>query len=231
MKFKLSFFVLFIAFSNQCCFAQHIRLDKKELAFLASQERMNLIFTYDNLHFNADNLSETDFLNYIKEKIENKLDFEAALDWEERYLFAKDSIFPRIFVTAINNRIKDYDHPVEFVWNDTSLKYTMKVQTDWMYFGYDAGIVKQPAKANLKVYIYETSTPERIISEVEVKRAEGMNVVGSLSFNSNGLTSTDWLKEFLEANEDFPRPSLRRMANMYDKAAVRFGMTLKRVLN
>lgn len=231
MKFRFIFIVLFISFGSQSFFAQHIRLDKKELGFLASQEKINVIFTYDDLHFNADNLNQTDFINHIKTKIENKLGFEAALDWENRYFFAKDSVFPKIFVAAVNNRIKDYDHPIEFVWNNSSLKYTMKVQTDWMYFGYDVGIAKQPAKANLKIYIYETSNPEKIISEVEVERAEGLNVIGSLSFNSKASTSTDWLKEFLEANEDYPRPSLIRMGNMYDKAAVRFGMTLKRVLN
>ncbi len=234
---KLFLSYVFIFFSTQFFFGQHIKIDKKELSILASLQKVNVIFTYEKVLFNADNFNETDFLSYIKEKIENKLNFEEALEWETRHLLAKDSIYPKIFVAALNNRIKDYDDPLEFVLNDTSLRYTMKVQTSWMYFGYDAGIVKQPAKANLNISFFETSEPANIISEVEVNRAEGLNVIGNLSFISNdthglsGISSIDWLDEFLNANEDYPRPSLVRMGNMYDKAAVRFGMTLKRVLD
>jgi len=228
-KFLLASLLFLI--SSQFLFAQHIKLDKKEMSFLATQEKVNVVFTYDSLLFNADNFTESEFLDYIKKKIEGKLNTEEALDWEQKHLLAKDSIYPKIFVASLNNRIKNYDHPIEFVWNDPSIKYTMKVQTDWMYFGYDAGIAKQPAKANLKITFYETSSPETIISQIDVDRAEGFDVVGNLSFGSNGPTSTVWLKEFEEANEDYPKPSLIRMGNMYDKAAVRFGMTLKRVID
>lgn len=234
---KFLLYTLFICLTASSLFSQHIKLDKKEMAFLATQEKINVVFTYESVRFNADTLTETQFVNYIKEKIEKKLDAKEALDWEKRYFNAKDSIYPKIFATALNNRIKNYDHPVEFVVDDDSIFYTMKVQTDWMYFGYDVGIAKQPAKANLKITFFETSNPENIISKIDVDRAEGFNVVGNLSFNTEvplgatGITSTNWLKKFLEANEDYPRPSLIRMGNMYDKAAVRFGMTLKRVID
>ncbi|AFL79899.1 hypothetical protein Aeqsu_0386 [Aequorivita sublithincola DSM 14238] len=234
---KFLLYTLFICLTASSLFAQHIKLDKKEMAFLATQEKVNVVFTYEGLRFNADTLTEPQFVNYIKEKIENKLDAKEALDWEKRYFNAKDSIYPKIFATALNNRIKNYDHPIEFVVDDDSVFYTMKVQTDWMYFGYDVGIAKQPAKANLKITFFETSNPENIIAKIDVDRAEGFNVVGNLSFNTEvplsttGISSTNWLKKFLEANEDYPRPSLLRMGNMYDKAAVRFGMTLKRVID
>ncbi|MEH6764424.1 MAG: hypothetical protein V7655_07985 [Aequorivita antarctica] len=237
MKFKYLLFIVFIALGTQLLSAQHIKLDKKEMAFLASQKKINVVFTYESVLFNADSLTETGFVNYIKEKIESKLNAEEALDWEKRYFNAKDSIYPKIFATALNNRIKDYDYPIEFVVDDNSTYYTMKVQTDWMYFGYDVGIAKQPAKANLKVTFYETSNPENIVSKIDIDRAEGFNVIGNLSFNTevplgtSGISSTNWLQEFLKANEDYPKPSLIRMGNMYDKAAVRFGMTLKRVLD
>ncbi len=237
MKLKYLLFTFFIAFGSQFLTAQHIKLDKKEFAFLATQKKINVVFTYEGVLFNADSLSERAFLDYIKEKIEKKLNLEEALEWETRYFNAKDSIYPKIFAKSLNNRIKDYEHPIEFVVGDNSSFYTMKVQTDWMYFGYDVGIAKQPAKGNFTITFFETSNPENVVSQIDVERAEGFNVVGNLSFNTqvplgtSGITSTNWLKEFLEANEDFPRPSLMRMGNMYDKAAVRFGMTLKRVLD
>lgn len=235
--FKFLFPIIISCLFSQSVFAQHIRIDKKQLAFLSSEEKVNVIFTYDGLLYNADNFTETEFLNYIKEKIANKLGNEEAMDWEQKHLSAKDSIYPKIFVASLNNRIKNYDYPIEFVWNNPSLKYTMKVQTDWMYFGYDAGIAKQPAKANLKISFYETSSPENIIDIVKVNRAEGFDVIGNLSFHTevplgkSGISSTNWLDEFLKVNENYPKPSLIRMGNMYDKAAVRFGMTLKRVLD
>jgi|TARA_R100001530_G_scaffold127560_1_gene96814 hypothetical protein len=234
--FKLLLTSVFFFISSNFIYAQHIKLDKKEMAFLASQEKVNVVFTYNDLHFNSDNFTEAEFLQYIKEKIAKKLNWDEASDWEQNHFAAKDSIYPQIFVAALNNRIKDYDHPIEFVWNDPSIKYTMKVQTDWMYFGYDAGIAQQPAKANLKITFFETSSPETIISQIDVERAEGFDVVGSFSFYKNGPStsfgpSSDWLGKFLKANEDYPKPSLIRMGNMYDKAAVRFGMTLKRVLD
>ncbi|MDN3724641.1 hypothetical protein QRD02_09615 [Aequorivita sp. SDUM287046] len=237
MKIKSILVLVLLFFGTHILCAQHIRLDKKEMAFLAAEKTVNVIFTYERLRFNADNLSEQEFLDYIKEKIETKLNTEEALDWEQRYFHAKDSVYPKIFATSLTNRIKNYDHPIEFVVNDASTKYTMKVQTDWMYFGYDAGIAKQPAKANLKVSFYETSNPQNVLSTIEVDRAEGFDVIGNFSFTptvplgASGITATNWLDEFLIANNDYPRPSLIRMGNMYDKAAARFGMTLKRVLD
>ena len=237
MNLKNLLAVLLIIAGTHYSIAQHIRLNKDEMSFLASQQKINVIFTYEGLQFNADNFSEEAFLDYIKTKIEGKLNTEEALLWEKMHFSAKDSIYPKIFVAALNNRIKNYDYPVTFVFNDPSIKHTMKVQTDWMYFGYDAGIAKQPAKANLRIYFYETAKPEQIISEIAVERAEGFDVVGNFSFipdrplGRTGITSTSWLEEFLNANEDYPKPSLIRMGNMYDKAAVRFGMTLKRVLD
>jgi hypothetical protein len=127
MKFKFLLFTLFVAIGTQFSVAQHIRLDKKEMSFLASQQKVNVIFTYEDLHFNADNFTESEFLDYIKKKIEGKLNTEEALDWEQKHFVAKDSIYPKIFVASLNNRIKNYDHPIEFVWNDPSIKYTMKV--------------------------------------------------------------------------------------------------------
>ncbi|MCB0466118.1 MAG: hypothetical protein KDC78_10680, partial [Aequorivita sp.] len=114
MKKLLFATIIFFAFSNQFLNAQHIRLDKKEMAFLASQEKVNVVFTYDSVHFNEDNFSEGQFLEYIKEKIEHKRNLEEALIWEKKYFKSKDSIFPEIFVAALNNRIKDYDYPVTF---------------------------------------------------------------------------------------------------------------------
>ena len=241
MKLKYFFFTFYIAFASQNLFAQHIRLDKKEMSFLASQKKINVVFTYEDVLFNSDNLNEREFRDHIKGKIEDKLNKKEALEWERKYFKSKDSVYPKIFVAALNNRIKNYDHPIEFVWNDPSIKYTMKVQTNWMYFGYNVGVVKQPAKGNLKISFYETSKPETIISTIDIDRAEGIDlaIAGSLSFYSNlpgqqsggSMFSKKWLDEFLKAKEEYPRPSLIRMGNMYDKAAVRFGMTLKRVLD
>lgn len=235
MKYYLA--PLFFLLCSYSIFSQHIRLNKKEMAFLASQEKVNVVFTYDSLRYNADNFTERQFMDYIKQKIEKKLNSEEASDWERRHLAAKDSIYPKIFVASLNNRIKNYDYPVTFVLNDPSLKYTMKLQTNWMYFGYDAGIAEQPAKGNLIITFFETAYPNTILSEIEVRRAEGFDVVGNFSFpmdvplGRSGIAPSNWLDKFLKANEDYPKPSLRRMGYMYDKAAQRFGMTLKRVLD
>lgn len=238
---KFLFISLFLCISSQFTFAQHIKLDKKEMAFLASQEKVNVVFTYEGVLFNADSLTERKFLDHIKEKIVTKINIEEATEWEKNYFISKDSVYSEIFIASLNNRIKDYEYPVQFILNDSSLKYTMKIHTDWMYFGYNVGIVKQPAKANFKISFYETSTPEKIISVIEVDRAEGIDLAtaGSFSFysttgygyNSGVMFSKKLLNEFLKAKEEYPRPSLVRMGNMYDKAAVRFGMTLKRVLD
>lgn len=241
MKHIILLPIFFIFLGTHFCIAQHIKLDKKEMSFLASQQKVNVAFTYDDVLFNEDNFTEREFLDYIKEKIESKLNTEEALEWERNYFQAKDSVYSEIFISALNNRIQSYDSPVEFVLNDTSLKYTMKVQTDWMYFGYNVGIVKQPAKGNLNISFYETATPETIISKIEINRAEGIDLAtaGNFSFYSNvsgsngsgAALSKSVLNEFLKASEEYPRPNLIRMGNMYDKAAVRFGMTLKRVLD
>ena len=227
MKYTLFSYVIASIFFSQNLVAQHIKLDKKAMSFLSSEEKINVLFTFDDILFNGENLTEDDFLIHITEKITEHRDSIRAKDWVDRYYIAKDTYYSEIFVNALNVRIQDYKNPVKFLLKDSTTQYTMKVHTTWMYFGYDIGIAEQPAKINLTITFYETLAPNIIVETMTVNRAGGMKAIRSKSlFNPKGD-----IEEFIKKAEEWPNPSLSRMGNSYEKAGLRFGMTLKRVLH
>ena len=78
-KFLLT--TLFICLTAPFLFAQHIDIDKKALSFLASQERVNVVFTFDSLTFDGKNVPEAEFLQKRYVEISDWKDKEAAKEW------------------------------------------------------------------------------------------------------------------------------------------------------
>lgn len=213
MTFSWKYLLFFSALLTfQYVSAQHIGIDKRALAGLASEEKINVIFSYSELTFNSKYLSEPEFIEHIHEKISKHGDAEMAEKWVSDYKKAKKQSWPETFISQLNKELGKRRNAPAFVLNDTTTKYTVVVHTHWMNFGYDAGIVKKPAKASMDIYFYKTADAVNYLSLSKLKKREGL-------YNESRYSNNEW-----------PRPSLASMRNVYERVAPNLADALKRVI-
>jgi hypothetical protein len=209
---RRTIFFLVFSISFNGLFAQSIKMDKKALSFLSSEKTVNVIFAYNEILFNSDELSEAAFLKHIDQKITDHADSSMANEWLTDFQYAKATQWPRVFISQLNTYLGKLKHAPAFVLNAPETKYTMVIHTFWMDFGYDFGLMKRPAKADMKIYFYKSSDPLNAITSSKNYRAEGM------------------INESRYKNEEYPKPSLASMQDMYVRTATHLYSNLKKAL-
>lgn len=207
-KFLLTSILLILG--SQFLFSQHIDIDKKALSFLASQEKVNVVFTFDGLSFDGKDVPETEFLQKRYVEVTEWKDKEAAKEWLLLYDENKKNQWQESFMVTLNEKTAEYENAPIFNRNDDSAKYTIQVNSYWMYFGYDVIIGKEPSKVSMEINFYETENPSNILFTTDISRAMGTN---NESYNLRA-----W-------------PSFRRMGKAYTRAAYKLAQALQRVLD
>ncbi len=71
------------------------------------------------------------------------------------------------------NKYVEKKEGVYFAEELSDTKYTLIVETVWIYPGWDAGIMKQPAKVTTNLKFVETANKDNILMEVSSKNAPG----------------------------------------------------------
>lgn len=202
--------LLFCGLCFQNTSAQHIDIDKKALSFLKETDTINTLFSYENILFDPD-LTEEVYLEKMVNKITRISDSIEAKNWVSSYIKHKN-IWPNLFTNVLNQELSTYKNPVKFVKDSNNVKYSVKINTAWMYFGYDGGFVDRPAKVSLKLEFFESSNPEKILFTTEISRAMG-------KYNKE------------DGIDEGRGPSRNRMKKAYVKAAYKFAKALKRVVD
>ena len=203
---KYFFFILFLILSYTLQ-AQFVKIDKKALQFLTSEQKVNVVFENENILFNADNLSESEFLTHINKKITHHKDSIIAKIWQDSYYLHKSIENQKAFIETLNVYSEKYNHIPKFVINEDSCQYTLKIDTNWMYYGYDAGVTSQPAKLTITISFFKTNSPDIIIDNAIMKKVKG----------------------FAYPDKKPPMPRLKSMQNSYTNAAHKLALTLKKI--
>lgn len=201
---------LFICLTAPFLFAQHINIDENALTFLASEEKINVVFVFDSLLM-IDDLKETDFIEKMKEKITHHSTIEEAHNWTLAYNKNKYETWPKAFLVQLNEKLGETKNAPQFEMDNPEANYTMKINTTWMYFGYDAGIMDRPAKVTLQIDFQETKNPNTIIFSTEISRAMA-------KYNKR------------DGDGEGAGPSLNRMRKAYEFAAYKFAKSLKTIV-
>jgi hypothetical protein len=210
MKYTPIILLISFGISSQVLLAQHIKIDKKALSFLASEELVNIEFSYNQLKFNADSIPEPTYLKEIEVKVREKYGEQGVKDWMEKFNSSKQLLWPEAFTNTLNEQISEYEFSPKFEINNKNARYTLKVNTSWMYFGYNVVAAKWPSKINLELTFYETNNPQNVIISTVIRRAMGKN---NQSYNLDG-----WSK-------------FNRVKKAYIKGAYKLAQALKRVLD
>lgn len=170
MKKIFTFFV-FLLLSFGTSFGQKISSKTGTFKALNGEENVQVVFVYDKLKLMNDNLTETD---YVTEKVRkmNEKQFESGDNWKKTWEVSKESFWEPKFLTLLNKYTSEVQK-MNFGKSITNSKYIITVHVVWIYPGWDAAVMRQPAKLNTVVNLTERSKPEEVLATYTFLNAPG----------------------------------------------------------
>lgn len=159
--------------------AQKMKVVSGNFDFLKGQSELNVVMDYSSTKFYKENMDEAAYI----EKHENDI-LKAGKDeseveyWNNNWAHAKESKFPSKFIALMNKncQLKTSEH-------NTKAKYTLRVETVWIYPGWYAGVMMQPAKVSTVLKFVETANPSVVLLEITSENAPGTSAVDMPSNN------------------------------------------------
>ncbi|UGU15806.1 hypothetical protein LS482_19260 [Sinomicrobium kalidii] len=171
--------VLSLVLCSVFAYGQKMEVKQGDFGFLKGQQQINVEFVYDNLKIHKDSLSEEE---YVKTRIAD-LEEETkgkGKNWEKQWTNSREFIFAPKFLELMNR----YLHKKENIYFATDLsdtKYTLVVETVWIYPGWNAAVMRQPSKVSTVLRFVETANPDHILAEVTSINAPGRKFGGTFS--------------------------------------------------
>lgn len=181
MKNVIMFLMLAI---TTVSFAQKVKVKSGSFKPLKGVVEYNLEFDYKNLKVDKFETEE----EFLKDKMQKREEKGIAEEFKKSWFADREGRYEPKFVESFNKR-----EGAQVQKNNTSAKYTIKVKTTWIYPGYNVGVMRQPAKLNATVFVYETNNPDNVIVEVEYKKVLGNGAVG-FDFNTGYRISEAYAK-------------------------------------
>lgn len=189
MKKIVTFFV-FLLLSIGTSFGQKISSKSGTFKALKGEENVQVVFIYDKLKLMDDNLTETD---YVTEKVRkmNEKQFESGDNWKKTWETSKETFWEPKFLTLLTKYTSD-EQTTRFGKSLDTSKYIITVHVVWIYPGWDAAIMRQPAKLNTLVTLSERSKPGEVLASYTFLNAPG-NQFGS-NFNNETRIAESFAK-------------------------------------
>ncbi len=175
MKFLKQFLVLSLLLVAVAANAQKMKVEKGDFKFLKGQKEVNVVFKYDKMKMYKDNRSEE---KYVRERTKelNKKSKGKGDAWAKKWAASRELIWEPKFLELMN-RTKGYSFEV----GNTDAKYTLIVETVWMYPGYNVGIMNQGAKVSTVLKFVETENMDKVKLKISSKHAPGDSFGGTYS--------------------------------------------------
>ena len=152
-------------------FAQKMKIKNGTFDFLVGQKEVNVEFVYDNMTLLKKNLPEAQYVKEHSAELEEKSPGKGET-WEKSWDAARQLTWQPKFLELMNRYFYD-DHGITFKEGLTNTKYTLIVETVWLYPGWDAGVMKQPAKVTTNLKFVETENRKNVVVEVTSENAPG----------------------------------------------------------
>lgn len=164
----------FFVFLTGMIFGQKMKVTSGNFDFLKGQTELNLQMDYSHVEFYKDNMNEAAYIAKQQKDIQkagkSPDEFEK---WKKDWEYSKNTQFVDKFLASMN---KNTD--IKTSVNNPAAKYTLIVETVWIYPGWFGGIMNQPSKLSTLLKFVETSDPSHVLLEIDSKNAPGDNFVG-----------------------------------------------------
>lgn len=165
-------------------YGQKLKVKQGDFNFIGDQKEINVEFVYDNMKLFKKNLPNDEYVRENSAELEEKTRGKGT-SWEKNWYASRELIYAPKFLELMNRYLYE-DHNVFFGENLAEAKYTLIVETVWAYPGWDAGVMKQPAKVSTSLRFVETNNRDHILLEVSSENAPG-NQWGSSFSNEDRL--------------------------------------------
>jgi len=159
-------------------FGQKMKVESGDFSFLKGQSELKIEFSFDQATFYNEKMSEEEYVGKrVKEITADKGKAEAD-KWSNDWNYSKENTFIDKFISSLNKNANIKAS------KDASSKYTLIVETTWIYPGWFAGVMKNPAKVSTSLRFVETANPGNVLLVIGSKNAPGDgNLVGVANNN------------------------------------------------
>ncbi len=152
-------------------FAQKMKVTEGDFKFLSGQKELNVEFNYSNLKLLKDDLTEEQYVEQRTEDLNKKTKGNGTI-WAKKWKGSKEAIWNPKFMELLT-KYYGAEKNVSIEEGLTTAKYTLIVDVVWIYPGWDAAVMKQPAKVSTVLRFVETANKGKVVLEIDSKEAPG----------------------------------------------------------
>lgn len=158
--------LLFFAMVTTVFGQDKMKITAGSLIALKDQTEVNVEVKFENVLFMKENITEAQYLeNRKKQVLENpKRGEEAWTKWIGQWEIYKRE-YVDYFAKGLNKTYKNISFK-----KDPSAKYTLLVETAWVFPGWHAGLTAMTAEITGKIKLIETDNPSKVVAEVELNK-------------------------------------------------------------
>lgn len=161
---------LFLIAVSTMAIAQKFKDETGNLSVLAGAKEVNIEYNYSKLTVLKDELPEAEYVKNRRADLEAKRTGEGDI-WARKWEAAKTTIWQLKFEELLV-KTATQDLGISFKENSNA-KYTLIVNVLWIFPGWDAAVMKQPAKVTTELKIVETANKSKVLYSVRAENAPG----------------------------------------------------------
>lgn len=174
-QFLVFAFMLCVGFAH----GQKLKVEDGNFKFLKGQKSFNVEFVYDNMKLFKDNKTNEEYMEERAADLENKTKGKGEA-WKKKWMGSREFIYEPKFMELMNRYLGE-KQGVELSQGNEDAKYTLVVETVWVYPGWNAAVMRQPAKVSTNLKFVETANRDKVVLEVSSKHAPGDSYGGTFS--------------------------------------------------
>ena len=174
-----NYFTLALIFFTVVASSQKLKVEDGEFNFIHGQKEINVEFVYDNMTLLKKNLSNDQYVKEHSAELEEKTKGKGK-SWEKSWYASRDIIYAPKFLELMNRYLHE-DKGIYFGEELADTKYTLIVETVWVYPGWNAAVMRQPAKVSTLLKFVETANRNNVLLEISSKDAPGNRYGGTFS--------------------------------------------------
>ena len=170
MKTKNLLAVLFLCITLAVT-AQDFQEERGNLSFLKDQKVVNVEFKYDNLRLMKDNVTEKEYVDERRDFLNNRNKGEGD-NWLKKWEGARETFWEPKFLDLMRRTVTE-SKGIVFQKDAPQAPYTLIVDAQWIYPGWDAYVMKQKAKVTTVLSFVETNNKENVLYQIRSIEAPG----------------------------------------------------------
>lgn len=170
--------LLFITMTSLAS-AQKMKVTLGDFKFLKGEKELNLVMDYSSMKFYKENMDEAAYIKKReKDILDSGKDRTEVEKWKTDWEHSKKETFVQKFLASMNK-----NSSINTSENNPNARYTLIVETVWIYPGWYGGVMRQPSKVTTVLKFVETANPDLVLLEITSKEAPGDNYVGIANNN------------------------------------------------